>query len=157
GINLGDVMVEGLQIYGDGVNVAARLQSLADAGGLLLAGTVYDHIESKLALSYEYLGEQLVKNITKPVRVYRVVMEPAAATANSRDEITSPLQNRKIGIAHRSWLALALAGLLLLAGTFVTVRYLSRLPLSTQDSALRTEAASAALPLPDKPSIVVLP
>src|SRR5262245_46639100 len=123
GINLGDVMVEGEQIYGDGVNVAARLQSLADAGGVFLAGTVYEHIENKLALTCEYLGEQAVKNITKPVRVYRVVLEPAAATAKSRGEITSPLQKRKIGIAYRSWLAIALAGLLLLAGTFFTVRY----------------------------------
>src|SRR5713226_5410069 len=66
GINLGDVMVNGEQIYGDGVNVAARLQSLADAGGIFIAGTVYDQIENKLPLQYEYLGEQAVKNIAKP-------------------------------------------------------------------------------------------
>src|SRR6266540_2261033 len=75
GINLGDVMVEGEQIYGDGVNVAARLQSLADAGGIFISGTVYDQIENKLALDYEYLGEQTVKNIARPVRVYRVRLE----------------------------------------------------------------------------------
>src|SRR5262245_56210237 len=157
GINLGDVMVEGEQIYGDGVNVAARLQSLADAGGIFIAGTVYDHVENKLALTYEYLGEQSVKNITKPVRVYRVELEPAAATAESRDAITSPIPKRRVGIAYRSWLAVALAGLFLLAGTLFTMRYLSRPPLSPQDSALRTAATSAALPLPDKLSIVVLP
>ncbi|MBI3797557.1 MAG: adenylate/guanylate cyclase domain-containing protein [Deltaproteobacteria bacterium] len=72
GINLGDVMVDGEQIYGDGVNIAARLESLAEAGGICIAGTVYDQIENKLALNYEYLGEQTVKNIAKPVRVYRV-------------------------------------------------------------------------------------
>src|SRR5437867_10103635 len=79
GINLGDVMVEGEQIYGDGVNVAARLQGLADAGGIFISGTVYDQVENKLALTYEYLGEQAVKNIAKPVRVWRVVMDEAAA------------------------------------------------------------------------------
>jgi class 3 adenylate cyclase len=75
GINVGDVVVEGEQIYGDGVNVAARLQGLADAGGLFISGTVYDQIGNKLPLHYEDLGERTVKNIAKPVRVYRVVME----------------------------------------------------------------------------------
>src|SRR6266545_734593 len=79
GINLGDVIVEGERLYGDGVNIAARLESLADAGGICISGTVYDQIENKLALTYEYLGEQTVKNIAKPVRVWRVVMDEAAA------------------------------------------------------------------------------
>src|SRR5262245_23841512 len=79
GINVGDVVVEGEQLYGDGVNVAARLQALADVGGIFISGTVYDQIENKLALNYEYLGEQAVKNIAKPVRVWRVVMDEAAA------------------------------------------------------------------------------
>jgi class 3 adenylate cyclase len=79
GINLGDVMVEGEAIYGDGVNIAARLESLAEAGGICISGTAFDHIENKLPLGYEYLGEQTVKNIAKPVRVYRVLMEPEAA------------------------------------------------------------------------------
>ncbi len=75
GINLGDVIVEGERLYGDGVNIAARLESLAEAGGICISGTVYDQIETKLALTYDYLGEQTVKNIAKPVRVYRVRME----------------------------------------------------------------------------------
>jgi adenylate cyclase len=75
GINLGDVMVDGEQIYGDGVNIAARLESLADAGGICISGTVHEHIRNKLSLSYEDLGEQTVKNIAEPVRVLRVVME----------------------------------------------------------------------------------
>ena len=81
GINLGDVMVEGEQIYGDGVNIAARLESLADPGGICISGTVHEHIKNKLALQYEDLGEQTVKNIAEPVRVLRVMMEPAAASA----------------------------------------------------------------------------
>lgn len=72
GINLGDVIVEGERIYGDGVNIAARLESLANAGGICISGTVYDQVENKLALEYESLGEQTVKNIAKPVRAYRV-------------------------------------------------------------------------------------
>src|SRR4029450_9562120 len=79
GINLGDVLVEGERIYGDGVNIAARMEALAEAGGICISGTVYDQIETKLALSYEYLGEQTVKNITTPVRAYRVLMDAAAA------------------------------------------------------------------------------
>jgi class 3 adenylate cyclase/pimeloyl-ACP methyl ester carboxylesterase len=76
GINLGDVIEEGERIYGDGVNVTARVQNLADGGGVCISGTAYDQVEDKLGLRYENLGEQTVKNIAKPVRVYRVLMEP---------------------------------------------------------------------------------
>src|SRR5262249_917380 len=79
GINLGDVVVEGERLYGDGVNIAARLESLAVPGGICISGTVYDQVKSKLALSYEDLGAQAVKNIAEPVRVYRVELEPGAA------------------------------------------------------------------------------
>ena len=75
GVNLGDVIEEGEKIYGDGVNIAARLESLSEAGGICISGTAYDQVENKLGLSYEYLGEQTAKNIAKPVRVYRVLME----------------------------------------------------------------------------------
>src|SRR5262249_48982880 len=70
GINLGDVMVEGEQIYGDGVNIAARIEALAEGGSLCISDTVYHQIENKLRLRYEDLGEHQVKNIKKPVRVY---------------------------------------------------------------------------------------
>jgi class 3 adenylate cyclase len=65
GINLGDVVIEGARLYGDGVNIAARVESLAEPGGICISGTVYEHVENKLALTYEYLGEQTVKNIAK--------------------------------------------------------------------------------------------
>jgi adenylate cyclase len=78
GVNLGDVVEDGEQILGDGVNIAARLESLSEAGGVCISGTAYDHVENKLPLGYEYLGEQTVKNIAKPVRAYRVLMEPGA-------------------------------------------------------------------------------
>ena len=79
GINLGDVIVEGGDLYGDGVNVAARLEGLADAGGIIISGTAFDHIEKKLSVGFEFQGEQRVKNIDKPVRVYRVLTDPADA------------------------------------------------------------------------------
>ena len=84
GVNLGDVMVEGEQIYGDGVNVAARLESLAEPGGICISGTVHDQIKNKLALSYEDLGEQHVKNIAEPVRVFRVLPNGTAAARTGR-------------------------------------------------------------------------
>jgi len=106
GVNLGDVVEDGEQILGDGVNIAARLESLSEAGGICISGTAYDQVENKLSLGYEYLGEQPVKNIAKPVRVYRVLMEPRA------------LAQRVLEVASKE---------------------------------------KMALPLPDKPSIAVLP
>ena len=79
GINLGDVIREGDSIYGDGVNIAERVQSLAEGGGICISGTAYDQVENKLPLGYKYLGEQAVKNIAKPVRVYRVTMATPVA------------------------------------------------------------------------------
>ncbi|MBA7682446.1 hypothetical protein ES703_90796 [subsurface metagenome] len=78
GINLGDVIEEEETIYGDGVNVAARLEGLSEGGGVCISGTAFDQIGKKLALGYEFLGEQTVKNIEKPVRAYKVLMEPEA-------------------------------------------------------------------------------
>src|SRR4029453_7644426 len=78
GINVGDIVVEAGRIYGDGVNIAARLESLAEGGGICISGTVLEQIKNKLALRYEDLGEQTVKNIAAPVWVFRVVMEQAA-------------------------------------------------------------------------------
>src|ERR1700736_4423437 len=83
GVNLGDVMVEGAQIYGDGVNVAARLESLANPGGICISVKVHEHIGNKLGLGYENLGEQMVKNIAKPVRVLRVMLEGGIATGTT--------------------------------------------------------------------------
>ena len=75
GINLGDIVIEEGRVYGDGVNIAARIEKLADAGGICISGTVYDQIEDKLLLGYEYIGEKSMKNIKKPVKVYRVILE----------------------------------------------------------------------------------
>jgi adenylate cyclase len=75
GVNLGNVIEEKSFICGDGVNIAARLEALADPGGVCVSKTVFDHIESKLPFGYSYLGEQTVKNMTKPVGAYKVLME----------------------------------------------------------------------------------
>ena len=80
GINLGDVIEEGDTIYGDGVNIAARLEGLAEAGGICISESAYQQIENKLPLRYDYLGEHEVKNIAKPVRVYKARIEPEGGT-----------------------------------------------------------------------------
>ena len=82
GVNLGDVIEEEGRIYGDGVNMAARLEALADPGGICISKTAFDQIETKLPLRYEYLGEQQVKNIAKPVAAYRIRMERDLTTAD---------------------------------------------------------------------------
>lgn len=79
GVNLGDVVIERGRIYGDGVNIAARIENLSDPGGISISGTVYDQIENRLSLEYEFIGERLVKNIRKPVRVYRIILKKEKA------------------------------------------------------------------------------
>src|SRR5438128_3720439 len=86
GINLGDVIVEGDDLYGDGVNIAARVEALADAGGVFVSNTVHDHVRDRLPFVFEDLGERQVKNIARPVRVYRVcatLTHPAASAPGS--------------------------------------------------------------------------
>ena len=86
GINLGDVIEEEDTIYGDGVNIAARMEGLAEAGGICISGSAYEQIENKLPLRYDYMGEHEVKNIAKPVRVYRARIESEAAPSQVRGE-----------------------------------------------------------------------
>ncbi len=167
GINLGDVIVEGERLYGDGVNIAARLESLAEPGGICLSGTVYDHVENKLPLTYASQGEQTVKNIAKPVRVYRVIMDDAA-TALAEQAALRHIQHERHstlvavspspGASRKRMGVLVLAGLVVIAGALAAVHYLAYPPLATPHSAVVTEEAKLpALPLPDKPSLVVLP
>ncbi|MBI4608070.1 MAG: tetratricopeptide repeat protein [Candidatus Rokubacteria bacterium] len=145
GINLGDVIVDGERIYGDGVNIAARVQGLAEGGGICVSGTVYDHIENKLALGYDPLGEHTVKNIAKPVRMYRVRLGPGAAAtiAGARPA------ERGAPVGARRWrraALMAVVGVVLLAGAGVAAWKLFSRPTSRP-----------ALELPDRPSIAVLP
>lgn len=106
GINLGDVVVEGERIYGDGINIAARLEGLAEGGGICISGTVYDQIENKLALDYEDMGEQTVKNIAKPIRVYRVHLEPEGIPPQTGIERErQPLPKTKVALSDKPSLA----------------------------------------------------
>jgi adenylate cyclase len=134
GVNLGDVIHEQERIYGDGVNVAARIESLAEAGGICVSGTVFDQIESKLPLGYEFLGEQSVKNISKPVRIYKALMDPEAVGKVIGEERLEPKRGQKIALV-------VVTALLLIAFPPVQVASVEKM----------------AFPLPDKPSIAVLP
>jgi adenylate cyclase len=138
GINLGDVIVEGDRLYGDGINIAARIEGLAEGGGICLSGTAYDQVENKLSVGYEWLGEHVVKNIAKPVRVYRVLTDPAAP-ASTTPRATSRSRRRLV-------LAVGLLVLLMGVGGVAMWTFTPRV------SEVRT-----ALALPDKPSIAVLP
>ena len=146
GINLGDVIEEGERIYGDGVNIAARLESCAEPGGICVSKTAFDHIETKLPLGYEYLGEKKVKNIAKPVGAYRVLMEPRVTVAGAKEKKTSiPLWRR------RSVLAGALVVLIVLIGAAIWNFRIRTPPFEPASK------EKMAFPLPDKPSIAVLP
>jgi class 3 adenylate cyclase/TolB-like protein/tetratricopeptide (TPR) repeat protein len=84
GVNLGDVVAEEGDLYGDGVNIAARLEQLAKPGGIVVSGTAYDHLQGKLGCGFHDLGEQRVKNIARPVRAYQVLSEPGAPSRFAR-------------------------------------------------------------------------
>jgi adenylate cyclase len=144
GVNLGDVIEDGEQILGDGVNIAARLESLSDAGGVCISGTAFDHVRNKLSLGYKYLGEQTVKNIALPVRVYKVLMEP--------EEAGKVVGEKKPKPEKWGWRAIAvIAVMVLVAGGLIWNFYLR----GGQTERARLE--KMAFPLPDKPSIAVLP
>jgi adenylate cyclase len=83
GVNLGDVMVEGSDLYGDGINIAARLEGIAEPGGVLVSGTTFDYVRKKVAAEFDDLGTQILKNIAEPVRVYRVAGTPRASVAST--------------------------------------------------------------------------
>ena len=98
GVNLGDIIVEGSDIYGDGVNVAARLEALAEPGGICVSGTVFDHVKAKVDLGFEDLGEREVKNIAEPVRVYRVALGSMASKAPPMEDKLTLRQRPSIAV-----------------------------------------------------------
>ena len=147
GINLGDVIQEGERIYGDGVNVAARIESVADAGGICISNSAYEQVKKKLPLDFEYLGEHSVKNIDEPVRVYRVLMEQQVEDKGIGEKKTEPKRGQKTALA-------VTIGLLLMAGGLLIGKYMLEAPSPPAEIASQEEMA---FPLPDKPSIAVLP
>src|SRR5262249_9810822 len=90
GVNLGDVMIEGSDLYGDGVNVAARLETLAEPGSILISGTTYDYVRNKVKTGFEDLGPQSLKNIAAPTRAYRVTGTPAVAVSKTTSAADKP-------------------------------------------------------------------
>ena len=145
GINLGDVIQEEERIYGDGVNIAARLEGLSEPGGICISKTAFDHIESKLPYGYEFLGDQTVKNIAKPVSAYRVLMEPRVTVAGEPEkEKRSPVRQMPILFGAVAVLVLAVA-----VGIWQFYAHRAKVdPASIE---------KMAFPLPNKPSIAVLP
>ena len=149
GVNLGDVVEDGEQILGDGVNIAARLESLSEAGGICISGTAFDHVKNKLNLGYKYLGEQTVKNIPEPVRVYQVLVEPEAAGKVIGEKKVEPKQwQRTAQIVI--WILILIA-----AGATIWKLYIWPTPHLPKDEVASKE--KMAFPLPDVPSIAVLP
>jgi adenylate cyclase len=149
GVNLGDVIEEESRIYGDGVNIAARLEALADPGGICVSKTAFDHIESKLPFGYAYLGEQTVKNIAKPVGAFKVLMEPRVTTTAELDADSKPRTTRSRKIAFA-----CAAALLVALGAAATWQFT---PHKAQPPADKTDLRTAVFPPADKPSLAVLP
>jgi TolB-like protein/class 3 adenylate cyclase len=145
GITLGDVIEEEGRIYGDGVNIAARVEGLAEPGGICLSRTAFDQVKNKLSLGFKYLGEHSVKNITEPIRVYCVLPE-SEAVGKIIDEKRSKKLRRKFPA-----IAGALA-VLVIAGGLVLWHFQFRPPPIEP-----ARVDKMAHPLPEKPSIAVLP
>ena len=146
GINLGDVIDEEDRLYGDGVNIAARLESMADPGGICVSKTAFDQIETKLPLGYEYLGEQSVKNIPKPVGAYRVLMKPDAAGKVIGEK-------RFLGRFSRKTAVAAIIILVIVAIGLVSWNIYLQQPEKVESASVE----QMAYPLPERPSIAVLP
>jgi adenylate cyclase len=143
GINLGDVIQEENRIYGDGVNVAARLEGLAEPGGICISKTAFDHIESKLPYGYDFLGNQTVKNIAKPIGAYRVLLDPRV-TVSGKPFDKKPATIRRMPVLVGAVVVFALA-----VGIW---QFYMRRP-SVEPASIE----KMAYPLPEKPSIAVLP
>jgi len=148
GINLGDVVEEGEKIFGDGVNIVARVEGLAEPGGVCISGTAYDQVKNRLPFGFKPLGEQVVKNIAEPVRVYRVLMEPGIPV--SRWAVAKKIHPRQWRRA-----ALSLGVVLIVAAAAVVIWGLYLRPALPPAEVASEE--KMAFPLPDKPSIAVLP
>src|SRR5262245_37398149 len=156
GINIGDIIVEDGDILGDGVNIAARLEALAEPGEICVSRTVYDHARAKVAFGFEPMGEHRVKHIAEPVTVYRVVPEPGP--------LTKVLGLRHAGMRRRRLGALAAAAVVLLfaaGGAGLWLGSADREPAAPDQAATPVTAATAPVVAPqaplDKHRLAVLP
>jgi adenylate cyclase len=146
GINLGDVIADGDRIYGDGVNIAARLEGLATGGGICISGNTYEQIQNKVPVGCEFIGKQSVKNITNPVPTYRIWKDPDATTCTVHVAV-----RRK---SKKALLTAAAVAVIILVGGIVFMKYQ---PTSTSHPPRDDVTRSLENPSPDKPSIAVLP
>jgi adenylate cyclase len=146
GVNLGDVIEEQSRIYGDGVNIAARLESLADPGGICISKTAFDQIKTKLLFGYAYLGEQTIKNIANPVKVYKVLMKPRVTREKGA--------GLKAQGAGRRMAVIGLVTALVVVSGAAMWEFFSRPAAPLIEKA---DPYQMALPLPGQPSIAVLP
>ena len=144
GVNIGDVIQEGDRIYGNGVNVAARIEGLAESGGICISRNAYSHVRDKLELGYEFLGEHSVKNIKRPIRVYKVLMGPEDAGKWVGD-IPKPVAKKWI------WATAVLAMIVITSVAWQV--YQKMVGFELKPASMENMAYS----LPDKPSIAVLP
>jgi len=143
GVNIGDVIQEGDRIYGNGVNVAARIEALAESGEICISRNAYSHVRDKLELGYEYLGEHSVKNIKRPVRVYKVLMNPEDAGKLIGDK---PKPVVKIWI----WATIVVAAVVITSIVILVYQNVSKPDFEP------ASVKKMAYPLPEKPSIAVL-
>ena len=144
GINLGDIIHKDDRIYGEGVNVAARIESLADPGGICISRGVFDQIKNKVRQGFEYLGEHAVKNITEPVRIYRVLLAP-----EYEGRVIGEPAARSTKMKRPAAVAIAM---IVVASVLLLWMYYPRLP----DKRLTSEAQTSP-PMSEKASIAVLP
>ena len=144
GINLGDIIIDGDDIFGDGVNIAARLESIAEPGGICISGAAYEQLKAKVDVGYADLGALQVKNIATPVRAYRVLLDSEAAGTVVSEQLSKP---------RTKWAPIA--------GLAVTALVIGVLLLAWWPSSVEQVSTGAkdqiSFALPDKPSIAVLP
>lgn len=144
GINLGDVIEKDEDLHGDGVNIAARIESLAEGGGICMSRTAFDQVRGKLDLGYEYIGEHSVKNIKQPVRVYKILMD----TKDARKIIG---EKPKLFIKNWIWTTVVLGVIIF---TLIGYQFLQKVTVPDSEPA---STEKMAFPIPEKPSIAVLP
>ena len=142
GINLGDIIHKDDRIYGDGVNIAARIEKLADPGGICISRGVYEQVDGKLGIGFADLGPYSVKNIKKPINIYKMLLDPedAGKTISPSKPKTSPWR----------WMITAIAVIIAIAGAGIWYH-------KSKTDFEPASVHSMAYPLPDKPSIAVLP
>lgn len=143
GINIREVIVDGDDIHGDGVNIAARLESLAEPGGIYISDAAYSQVRGKLDLNFEQLGEHQVKNIAQPISVCRVIMDDKASSRMTEIQRIKEKRNTRLPLMVAAGIVLAV-----IIGGIGWWQYQGSQPVVVEETALK---------LPNKPSVVVLP